>query len=106
MIDIINRYLKNRRGELHGFGGCAKCGDRWNWKDAHTVYYSEHAGGSPLCEECWNKTTKEEKLRYYLGQLYKYDRPDFDYEKAEQMIRKQIDAFDSSAQSVKEEEIE
>ena len=55
------RFIKNRIGSFLGYGGCVRCRDSWWWKKEHNI--PVHCGGMfPLCEECWQKTTRNEKI--------------------------------------------
>ena len=58
------KNVKNANGYARGYGGCLRCGDRWNWKSHHVIPYGGGAGMFPLCEECYNKLSPEERYRY------------------------------------------
>ena len=105
MSKQMKRKSLNWIGKQQGFGGCSRCGDRWNWKEGHKLDLANGFGTFPLCEECWENTTKEEKLAYYLQQVYKYvDTPQFNFQEADANIRRQIDEYyDSSTSTVKGE---
>lgn len=57
------RIIKNFLGSLRGYSGCLRCGDSWSWKKDHSIPCDEHGSGIfPLCEECWLKIDKDEKI--------------------------------------------
>jgi hypothetical protein len=47
---LQERARLNEEGRLEGYGACLECGDRWNWKPAHTIAYGAGQGMFPLCE--------------------------------------------------------
>jgi len=51
------------------YGTCGRCGLPWSVCNGHITNYSPHQGCFPLCEDCWNETTIEERIPYYR-QLY------------------------------------
>ena len=59
---------KNTLGHLRGFGDCMHCGGTWDWKEGHTIMYSESGGMFPLCEECYKKLSIEE-VEHYIKEL-------------------------------------
>ena len=61
----VLRLAKNAVGRAKGYGGCAKCGDTWDWKANHSTYYDNGQGCFPLCEECWQCLTPETRRPYY-----------------------------------------
>jgi len=63
----------NTTGSLQGYGGCNHCGDTWNWKQGHSVMYSETSGAFPLCEECYQKLKPEIIWEYYIEHFKKRD---------------------------------
>lgn len=66
----INRETITKEQRLNrkaiGFGGCSHCGDKWNWKEAHSTFYKDTGGMFPLCEECFAKLTYPYALWYHL----------------------------------------
>ena len=48
-----------------GYGTCLHCGGSWAHRRPHWTFYS-HAGMGPLCEECYDSMTPEERWPYYL----------------------------------------
>ena len=57
MTNPISRFILNLIGNLQGYGGCECCGDRWSWKEGHTVMDSEHTGTFFFCRECfWSQS--------------------------------------------------
>lgn len=57
--------VRNRFGRVAGFGSCYRCGGTWNHVEEHTTYYNDHSGCFPLCKDCWEKLTPEQRLPYY-----------------------------------------
>jgi hypothetical protein len=88
IVMIQTDYAKNFVGYQKGYSGCMCCGDTWDWKDGHSTSYSLYSpeeqkqiekiegegffvaivgyGCFPLCEECWQPMTPEERLPYYM----------------------------------------
>ncbi len=61
-----DREALNAHGHQHGYGGCYRCGDRWNWKRSHSTPYNERDSCFPLCAECWTKLeTPAARLPFY-----------------------------------------
>ena len=60
----MSRWVKNVIGDARGYGGCDRCDDRWNWKKPHTIWYSDAGGMFPLCEECYQEITPQERYDY------------------------------------------
>ena len=87
---------KNEIGHDRGYGACNRCGGTWNWKRGHSLDLDNRFGCFPLCEECWENSTKEEKLKYYLAHVYNSKGKQYDVDKAEKNIRRQIDDYYSS----------
>lgn len=59
----------NAIGRSRGYGGCQCCGDTWDWKESHVTELANGTGCFPLCEECWQSKTPEERLPFYNGLL-------------------------------------
>ena len=49
----------------NGFSGCLRCGGSWAVKRPHWTWYSD-AGMGPICEECYDELSPEERLPYYV----------------------------------------
>lgn len=74
-------------GRLEGYSECHRCGNTWNWKEGHTTYFedertleqhdaedqasvarervSERRGMFPMCEECYQVSSPEERFKYH-----------------------------------------
>ena len=61
------RRIKNWLGR--GFGGCLRCGDRWNWKEEQSIRFSAYSSMFPLCKECFNELS-EADIIHYCAQLW------------------------------------
>jgi len=48
-----------------GRGTCSRCGRPWGAVEGHATWYTEGHGCFPLCEECWEELTPEQRLPYY-----------------------------------------
>lgn len=65
----MNRALQaiaDAMGHVRGFGSCYRCGHSWAWRQPHGTQFG--SGGRacfPLCEECWEQLTPEQRLPYY-----------------------------------------
>lgn len=68
MTNPIVRKIRNFIGKLKGYGSCYICGDTWNWKEEHTIYFTEGRGAFPTCEECW-QTKSNKEIIDAVGQL-------------------------------------
>ena len=81
------RVIKNILGRLRGYGGCNRCGDTWNWKEAQGVPYGVGRGCFPLCRQCYMELSPEERFPYYEAHLRKHhefldwDKVDLEYVK-------------------------
>jgi len=53
------------RKHSDGYGRCLHCGGSWAIKRPHWTWYSDAAMG-PLCEECYDELSPEERLPYYV----------------------------------------
>lgn len=62
---MFRTWTRNLLGRLLGQGGCLRCGDTWDWKEAHTTEFGRSEGCFPLCEECWATLTPETRWPYY-----------------------------------------
>ena len=60
----MSKYIKNSVGYTKGYSGCSRCGDRWNWKEKHVVPCGGASGMFPLCEECYQECSPEERYHY------------------------------------------
>jgi len=47
------------------YGHCLCCGGSWAVKRPHWTFYSD-AGMGPVCEECYDELSPEERLPYYV----------------------------------------
>jgi hypothetical protein len=57
---------RRNRIEGRGYGGCLRCGDRWNWKKEHHTQVTDGTGMFPLCQECWlTLGTAEKRYPFY-----------------------------------------
>jgi hypothetical protein len=65
---LEERARLNEQGRLEGYGACLQCGDRWNWKPAHTIAYGAGQGMFPLCEyDYWRLPL--ERVEHHIRQL-------------------------------------
>jgi len=73
---MIDR-LRTLKGHLQGYGGCLHCHHTWNWKKGYLIPYAAskhktHLDGSPyyyahmfpLCEECYESLSPQERFNY------------------------------------------
>jgi len=61
---VLLRSLKNKVGDIRGYGNCAHCGDSWMFKEYIDLSCSEDQRIFPICKECFNKLSDEEVLGY------------------------------------------
>jgi len=53
-----------------GYSHCKKCHTNWRFVKGHSTYVPGTGRGLfPLCEQCWEELTPEQRLPYYQ-QLY------------------------------------
>lgn len=84
---------KNRIGRMQSYG-CYRCGDRWNWKQEHTTYFTDSEGCFPLCEECWAELSPEDRLPFYARLVGKWLSPETnDYPGADKHIIQSADKW-------------
>ena len=76
MISELKRKLKNTAGSAKGYSGCSCCGDTWNWKKEHSIPYSDSGGMFPLCEECYQKLTPQERFDFCRKLWISWGAPD------------------------------
>ena len=67
------RFLNLRIGSIShviypGLGWCYRCKTNWAFVESHTTWLNDHAATFPLCEQCWDELTPEERLPYYRMQ--------------------------------------
>lgn len=73
--------------KLHGsitqlfshFGSCGRCNRNWGICQGHDTKYSEYYGMFPLCEDCWQELTPEQRLPFYHATIERWEssgRPD------------------------------
>jgi len=46
---------------------CGRCHMSYGVETSHSTPYTKGSGCFPLCEYCWNDTTPEERLPYYMN---------------------------------------
>lgn len=98
---VVIRFIRNMVGWLKGCNGCSHCGGKWNWKQEHIIYYTKTNGMFPLCEECYEKLSPQERYDYCIEVWNSWGRPD--NEAAFDMIAKNV-GLESSEQPKKEAE--
>ena len=70
------RSIKNAVGHSKGYSGCLCCGDKWNWKPKHIIPYGNAAGMFPLCDECYDRLSPEERYHYCQELWRDWGRPE------------------------------
>ncbi len=68
--------MKNNIGRMKGYGACSRCSGTWNWKKNHATSYSASGGMFPLCEECYQECTPQERYDYCRKLWVKWGRPE------------------------------
>lgn len=48
-----------------GFSFCFRCERPWRFVEGHVTNYTTTCGCFPLCEDCWQALTVDERLPYY-----------------------------------------
>jgi len=48
-----------------GYGTCWNCGWPWKYVKPHSTMYNNGHGCFPLCEQCWERMTVEQRLPAY-----------------------------------------
>ena len=63
------REARQRNLDYPGYGGCYRCQRRWPICQSHATPFrnqdGEKHGCFPLCQECWEELTPEQRLVYY-----------------------------------------
>lgn len=76
LLATFTRKNRNLKGRIAGYGCCLRCGDTWDWKPEHVTHYRTEGwpkeGCFPLCEECWERLTPEERWPFYDGLVDKW----------------------------------
>lgn len=104
MKSSLIRAIQNARGA--GFSGCGICGDKWNWKQPHTITYAEGQGVFPVCEECWQTKSDEEIMRATKDLMVQWlvQSPAHFYKFTEEKVRKVLPAVEKALQERKGKE--
>lgn len=55
-------------GQTKEFSYCARCGRTWDKCKGHTVDDDYGRGAFPICEDCWNAITIEER-KFWMNKL-------------------------------------
>lgn len=79
IFNVLPRFIKNFIGNSKGFGTCLKCKDSWYWKKYHVTYFVEGRGMFPLCEECYQKITPEERFAWHKKLLDEWSEEDQEF---------------------------
>jgi hypothetical protein len=53
-------------------GTCYYCGRPWPVCKAHDTPYNDYKSCFPLCEDCWEELTPQERLPYYRQLWFKW----------------------------------
>lgn len=60
IVGILSRLI------FFNWGSCGRCKRTWPICEEHCTGYRESGGGCfPLCEQCWQELTPEQRLPYY-----------------------------------------
>ena len=71
-------WFKNLIGRHQGFSSCHHCHNTWNWKHRHVIPYREDgiAGMFPVCDECYEILSPQERYDYCVELYNSWGRPD------------------------------
>ena len=75
-----------------GYGHCGRCKRKWKFVHGHVTDYQIGSGCFPLCENCWEELSPEQRVPYYikLVELWmKYD-DDIHYGMTGRMTREEL----------------
>jgi hypothetical protein len=61
-------------GRASGYGWCGRCKRPWNVVRSHETPYRPGQGCFPLCEDCWQILTPDQRLPYYMALVDKWER--------------------------------
>ena len=60
-----------------GYSFCGRCKMPWSLVELHNTHYNNHQGCFPLCEDCWNDLSINDRLPYYEYLVfYEWGKPD------------------------------
>jgi len=95
----MSGWLRTIVGRVKGYGGCHRCGHTWNWKKGHLIPYMTHgtlfrvdvrnpckvtpyhfAHMFPLCEECYQECSPQERFDYCQELYHSWNRPEKEVE--------------------------
>jgi hypothetical protein len=81
---MMGKWRIGRLGDfiVPGYGSCYKCRTNWFFVEGHTTLFGPSGGGFPLCEQCWQELTPEQRLPFYR-QLFENWQPHSNYSWAE-----------------------
>lgn len=92
-FNSLSAKMRNNIGRLKGYGECSRCGGTWNWKKGHTIPYKAsktrtHINGKPyypvgmfpLCEECYQECSPQERYDYCRRLWSRWGRPENEVE--------------------------
>lgn len=97
-MNLAERRLLARRinHQYAGSGWCQRCNLNWQVTTHHTTWFLEDETGghgvSPLCEDCWQECTVEERLVFYRLLWDEYAVESSDYEQEWPLVEKAVRA--------------
>ena len=75
-----------------GYSGCGHCHRNWRICQSHGTKISGEEGVFPLCQECWEELSIEQRLPYYQALWNKWqewgDSDEEEWERIEEAVRK------------------
>ncbi len=75
-----------------GYSGCGHCHRNWRICQSHSTKISGEEGVFPLCEECWEELSIEQRLPYYQALWDKWqewgDSDEEEWERIEEAVRR------------------
>lgn len=72
--DLAQRWFDNTDPNTYDYSRCMRCMDSWKFKKSHATMHSDSRGVSPLCADCWDGLTPEERLPFYEAIILVWER--------------------------------
>lgn len=72
---VVLNFIRNWKGRRKGYSGCHRCGGTWDWKEEHSIPYAEGKGMFPLCVECYEELSPQERYDYCMELRDSWGRP-------------------------------
>lgn len=72
-IALRRAVASQGRNQSPESGSCFHCGMPWTIVRSHSTMYTKVQACFPLCEDCWNTLSVEERVPYYRQLAYMWN---------------------------------